>query len=179
MVMTTLSKIGRSQVIGIAQVEAGQLADPLQPVFQRAAVHGQRARGGLAGAAVLEVLGEGLDQSGAAALVVIGQGPEPLVHKALYISQIIDGCQEPEHVEVGKDRGPLHRGGGLLQAQRQARLTQRLGQLRRPQVRLTHAHPAAASTQLSHDRQAQRLPIGATVRGDDHHGPRHRAQQAG
>src|SRR5215831_7094913 len=50
--------------LGIAQLEAGQLADPLEPVLQRAAVDRQGLGGGLIAAAVLEVLGERLHQLG-------------------------------------------------------------------------------------------------------------------
>src|SRR5215472_8187724 len=64
--------------LGIAQLEAGQLTDALEPVLQRAAVHGQGPGGGLVAAAALEVLGQGLHQLGVLALVVAGQRAEPL-----------------------------------------------------------------------------------------------------
>jgi hypothetical protein len=76
---------------------------------------------------VLEVLGEGLHQLGVLALVVAGQGAEPLLHEGLHVGQVIDRCQHPEHVEVGEDRGALRRRRRLLQAQRQPGLTQRPG----------------------------------------------------
>src|SRR5215813_11987751 len=44
--------------VGVVQLHPGQLADPLQPVLERALVHRQLGGGGVVVAAVLEVLGQ-------------------------------------------------------------------------------------------------------------------------
>jgi hypothetical protein len=60
-----------------AEVVAGQLADPAQPVAQRASVDQQRVRGRVIVARALVVLPESVQQVAVVGLVIVDEGAEP------------------------------------------------------------------------------------------------------
>src|SRR5215468_8130696 len=87
--------------VGVVQLHPGELADPLQPVLERALVHGQLGRGGVVVAAVLEVLGQRAHQLGLPAGVVVDQAAEPFPDELLDIGEVGDGREHAEDAEPG------------------------------------------------------------------------------
>src|SRR6202020_3123588 len=87
--------------VGVVEFQAGELADPLQPVLQGALVHGQLGGGRVVVAAVLQVLGERVDQFGLAARVVVQQAAQPFADERVHVAQVRDGGQHPEDAELG------------------------------------------------------------------------------
>src|SRR5215831_14078886 len=83
------------------QLHPGQLADPLQPVLERALVHRQLGGGGVVVAAVLEVLGQRAHQLGLPAGVVVEQAAEPFPDELLDIGEVGDGREHAEDAEPG------------------------------------------------------------------------------
>src|SRR5882757_4994321 len=67
----------------VGQIASGDVANPLQAVLERVAVHAQSVAGGGVIASALEILEEGLDEVRILLEVVVEQGAELFGHEAL------------------------------------------------------------------------------------------------
>src|SRR4029079_13781578 len=112
--------------LGVAEVVARDLADPPQAVLERAAMHGERARRGVVGAAALEGLRQRHDQLRGALLVVVAQQvAEPSLHEPFDQRKVVDAGEQPVHAEVVEDDGLIAAVGRRLHSQGQQRLAVR------------------------------------------------------
>src|ERR1700744_6504018 len=114
--------------VGQTEIVPGYLADALEAVFERAAVHRQRLGRGVVAAAAVEVLAQRQYQRGAVLGVVVDQRAEPLGHEALHGRRVARRRQDLVDAEAVEQRNPLGTARRLLYPQRQLRFLTGLGE---------------------------------------------------
>ena len=97
--------------VGVVQVQAGDLADPVEAVEDGVAVDGQDGGRLLGGAVGLEERLQGPDQVGAMLLVVGEQRGERLVVELADLRQALGGEDDPVDAEVPEGRRVARTGG--------------------------------------------------------------------